>query len=180
MGPGQDPPPRTAGCACVYIVRRPDGYFYAGESLSACSASVPRRGVWQCLQANWQAGREAWGEFRLGECAGGPLLFMVMLSPPFPSHPTPPHPNPNPAPPQAGSTDDLRKRINNHRSRKPSSSSRVGGGPGIEVAYVALVGGEGGGSTARALERATIQALQREGFPLLSTTDARKRTAPRF
>ena len=43
---GQDPPPRTVGCACVYVVRREDGCFYVGESSSrlaglACGASRP-------------------------------------------------------------------------------------------------------------------------------------------
>jgi hypothetical protein len=80
----------------------------------------------------------------------------------------------------AGSTDSLRQRIAAHRRRKPSSSSRVGGGPGIEVAYVALAGDRGGASMARLAEAAVIQALQRAAFPLLSATDARRRHAPKF
>lgn len=31
VGPGQDPPPSTVGRSCVYVVRRQDGMFYAGE-----------------------------------------------------------------------------------------------------------------------------------------------------
>ncbi|CAL8466240.1 g5776 [Coccomyxa elongata] len=32
LGAGKVPPPSTAGCSCVYVVRRSDGYFYCGES----------------------------------------------------------------------------------------------------------------------------------------------------
>ncbi|BDA51431.1 probable DNA mismatch repair protein MutS at C-terminar half [Coccomyxa sp. Obi] len=32
LGAGKVPPPSTAGCSCVYVVRRADGYFYCGES----------------------------------------------------------------------------------------------------------------------------------------------------
>jgi predicted GIY-YIG superfamily endonuclease len=29
---GQQPGPATVGCSCVYVLRRPDGYFYAGST----------------------------------------------------------------------------------------------------------------------------------------------------
>ncbi len=29
---GQVPPPATVGHSCVYVVRRPDGAFYCGET----------------------------------------------------------------------------------------------------------------------------------------------------
>ena len=80
----------------------------------------------------------------------------------------------------AGSTDVLKQRIAAHRRRKPSSSSRVGGGPGIEVAYVLFLGDMGGASTAKVVEAAAIQALQQQGFPLLSVADAQRKHVPRI
>lgn len=32
MRRGQQPGPATVGCSCVYVLRRPDGYFYAGST----------------------------------------------------------------------------------------------------------------------------------------------------
>lgn len=56
----------------------------------------------------------------------------------------------------------------------------MGGGPGIEVAYIALAGGAGGASTAKTIEAALIRELAGEEFPLLSTSDARKKHKPKF
>ena len=30
--PGMEPPPSTVGYSCIYVLRRPDGYFYVGET----------------------------------------------------------------------------------------------------------------------------------------------------
>ena len=56
----------------------------------------------------------------------------------------------------------------------------MGGGPGIEVAYVLFLGDMGGASTAKVVEAAAIQALQQQGFPLLSVADAQRKHVPRF
>lgn len=82
--------------------------------------------------------------------------------------------------PAAGTTDNLRQRLATHRRRKAGSGTRVGGGPGIELAYVALPGSAGGASAAGAAEAGVIQALQAGGFPLLSTADAVRRGRPRL
>lgn len=72
-----------------------------------------------------------------------------------------------------GSTDAIADRMAAHRRR--GGGTKVAD-PGAEFAYVALTVGEG--SSARVVEAAVIRALQAEGFPLLSTADARRRHAP--
>lgn len=72
-----------------------------------------------------------------------------------------------------GSSDGLRKRLQQHRGRSGK------GGPQMEACYIVVEQGQGGTSAAKAVETATIQALADAGFPMRSTTDARRTQTPR-
>ncbi|KFM25783.1 DNA mismatch repair protein MutS [Auxenochlorella protothecoides] len=76
-----------------------------------------------------------------------------------------------------GSTDSIKERLATHRRR--SGASRVRD-PQAEAVYMTVTGGEGAGSSARAIEAATIHALRTADFPLLSSADARLRQNPSF
>ncbi|KAL6770905.1 MSH1 [Auxenochlorella protothecoides x Auxenochlorella symbiontica] len=76
-----------------------------------------------------------------------------------------------------GSTDSIKERLATHRRR--SGASRVRD-PQAEAVYMTVRGGEGAGSSARAIEAATIHALRTADFPLLSSADARLRQNPSF
>lgn len=75
-----------------------------------------------------------------------------------------------------GSTDSLKDRIATHR-KKAGGSSKVQD-PQAEFAYVALSGIEGASSSAKVVEAAVIKALQAGGYPLLSTSDSRRKHSP--
>eukprot|EP00884_Botryococcus_braunii_P005348 jgi/Botrbrau1/14814/Bobra.0332s0007.1 len=73
-----------------------------------------------------------------------------------------------------GETDDIEKRLRDHRS-----SSRLRGRGGVDAAYLMVPEGLEGKSMAKAIEALAIQQLESAGFPLLSSRDSRNRNAPR-
>ena len=92
-----------------------------------------------------------------------------------PHRPLPPLPSPThltlAAPP--GSTDDLGKRLDDHRRRGPVHDRS------LEAACSAVYLQQGANSSARELEALAIRTLRDAGFPLLSDHDARRRHGPR-
>ncbi|KAK9829858.1 hypothetical protein WJX72_008283 [[Myrmecia] bisecta] len=74
-----------------------------------------------------------------------------------------------------GETDDIKRRLATHRGKR----GLVKGGRELEAAYVVMPSGQGGKSLACAIEAQVIKELQREGFPLISSSDARTKRMPK-
>eukprot|EP00798_Chlamydomonas_sp_ICE-L_P019907 gene19907-26610_t len=69
-----------------------------------------------------------------------------------------------------GETDDIKSRLKAHRAKKHGPSK------GLEMVYVLVGLDEGAKSGAKAVEAATIQSLDGQGFPMLSVKDGRNRS----